>query len=96
MANTKASTSTKYLDLISANAEEERQEELQFAADDAALSVASSINETKKALSRARRALTKSAKAIPYSLADEITARQEVKELEDGLALALEIQNERF
>jgi len=89
-------TSSKYIDLISQDAKAEKQEELQFAAEDAALSVQSSINETKKALSRAKRDLTKAAKAMPYSLEAEIEARQLVTELTEGLALAQTIQKERF
>lgn len=89
-------TSTKYIDLISQNAEEEKREDLQFAAEDAALAVQSSINETKKALSKAKRDLTKAAKAVPYSLENEIEVRQLVSSLEEGLTLAKQIQEERF
>lgn len=91
MANSK-----RYIDLISQNAKAKEIEQLGFRAEEAELHVQTSILETKKAISTAKRELAEAQSAIPYDLQKEIDATTKVKELEEGLALAETIAKERF
>ena len=95
MADTKKQ-SEKYIDLISQSSKDAEKETLQFHAEDAELQVTSSILATKKEISKAKRTLNEAKKAIPYSLEDEVKATINLKDLQDGLTIAEQIQKERF
>jgi LPS O-antigen subunit length determinant protein (WzzB/FepE family) len=86
----------KYIDAISQNVEDNQKEQRAFDNEDAILHVGGAINETKKALSLAKKELSASQKAIPYNLQAEIDATFKVDDLELALELAERIQKVRF
>jgi hypothetical protein len=97
MSTTKVNIGTAtYLELISKDAKDVQKENLEFQAQDAKLAVDSAVLETKKALSNAKRDLLSAQVAIPYNLNNEIQALTRITNLEEGLAIAQQIQAVRF
>lgn len=95
--STKTNIGTKtYLELISKDAKDVQKENLEFQAQDAKLAVDSAVLETKKSLSNAKRDLLSAQIAVPYNLQNEIIALTRISNLEEGLAIAEQIQAVRF
>lgn len=86
----------KYLELISQGADEDKREQLQFAAEEAKHSVSISILETRKAISTAKKVLKDAKKAQPYSLQNVVDATIRIDSLERGLKIAQTIEKEDF
>lgn len=93
----KATTApVKYLDLISQSQKEVDTAQLEFRAQEAALSVDSAILETKKQIASKKIELANAQRAIPYSLNRELEVVTEIEQLEKGLAFAEQVKVERF
>lgn len=87
---------TKYRDLISQDSKKVAEETLDFTAQEAKHTVNVAVLETKKAIFQAKRQLADAQKAQPYILKTEVDLIIKIENLEQGLAIAEEIQSNRF
>ena len=85
-----------YLDLISQDSKKAQKEQLGFTAQEAQHTVSVAVLETEKAIFQAKKELADAQKAQPYNLQVEIDLITKIGSLEDGLAIAKQIQSTRF
>ena len=85
-----------YLELISQDAKKTQTEQLGFTAKEAQHTVSVAVLETEKAIFQAKKNLADAQKAQPYNLQTEIDLITKIGGLEEGLAIAKDIQETRF
>ena len=85
-----------YLSLITADSKAKDKQQKEFVAKEAEHTVSVAVLETEKAIFQAKNDLSTAQSAEPYNLEREIDLLNTISTLEDGLAIAKEIQSVRF
>lgn len=97
MATKKADLAVKkYRDLISATEQEKQNDELDYVVQEGKLQLEADINETKKALSQAKRTLATQKAAVPFETTAVLKTMATIDGLEQNLARAEALLVELF
>lgn len=93
---TEENANLSYLQLISQDKEERKQEELQLTAQEAALELNQIVFSLTKDISRKNSQIASLKRAVPYNVISEYKATKELEELETRLAFVRATKEARF
>ena len=85
-----------YLQAIQESAKDIENQELEFAAEEAAYDVSKTLSENRRKLSTLNKELSKARRAMPYSLSNEASILIQIEDLKRGTEVAQKIYDERF